>query len=336
MVAAVCFAAADVLSYQTVSLLLLFSVSILAMLFDIWPVVLASVLSAFIWNFFFIPPIFTFHIGTTTDWLMFLLYFLIALVNAVLSYKIRIEEAHSRAKEDKARQIMLYNTLLNSLSHELRTPLATLIGAIDTLKESQAKLSIEQQHALFEQIDIASLRLNRQVENLLNMSRFESGVIRLNPDWCDIHDLIHQVIAQQAPTDRARIECQADESLPLIRFDRGFIEQVLLNLIHNALQYTPANSPVYMEVKYDKGHCLFRVSDRGKGIPEAHRKLVFDKFYRLPNSPAGGSGLGLSIVKAYVEAHQGHIEIEDNSFGGATFLVKIPAESSFMNQIKHE
>lgn len=142
VVAAISFAFSDLLGYSVVALLLLMTVSIIAMLFEIAPVLVAALLSSLVWNFFFIPPIYTFHINSTEDGLLFLLYFLVALVNTVLSFKIRKEEKKAREKEQKLQQIEVYNTLLNSLSHELRTPISTIIGAVDTLQESQHKLNL--------------------------------------------------------------------------------------------------------------------------------------------------------------------------------------------------
>ena len=154
------------MSYKTVALVLLMTVSVIAILFEIFPVLLAAVLSAVIWNYFFIPPLFTFDIGNTEDLLMFLLYFVIALVNAVLTIKIREAEKKARDKEEKEKELKLYNTLLNSLSHELRTPIATILGSVDMLKESRDKLSVDNQNELLNEIGIAGNRLNRQVENI--------------------------------------------------------------------------------------------------------------------------------------------------------------------------
>ncbi len=119
----------------------------------------------------------------------FFMYFFIAVINAVLTFKIRKEESKSRDKEEKENTIRLYNTLLNSLSHELHTPIATIIGAVDTLKDNKDKISTSNQNELLNQIDMASMRLRRQVENLLNMSRLETGILKLNMDWCDTNEL---------------------------------------------------------------------------------------------------------------------------------------------------
>jgi two-component system sensor histidine kinase KdpD len=267
---------------------------------------------------------------------MFLLYFFIALVNAVLTFKIRKEETKARDKEEKENTIKLYNTLLNSLSHELRTPISTIIGAVDTLKENKEKISTSNQNELLNQIDIASIRLNRQVENLLNMSRLETGTLKLNLGWCDTNELINSVIQKLSLSYKQTIIFEPHENLPLFKFDRGLIEQVLQNLLHNAINYTPENTIIKIEASQLSGNCCISVSDNGNGIPETELKFLFDKFYRLPHTKAGGSGLGLSIVKGFIEAHNGSVKAENNISGGVTFVVEFPAEASYINNLKNE
>ncbi len=164
------------------------------MFFDILPVLLAAVLSALVWDFFFIPPRFAFSVGSTEDTIMLAMYFVIASVSAVLTYKIRTMEKEEYKKEEKENALKLYNILLNSLSHELRTPIATIIGASDNLQTDNNKLSKENKEELVSEISKACLRLNRQVENLLNMSRLESGFIKVKKDWCDINELIYSTV----------------------------------------------------------------------------------------------------------------------------------------------
>jgi two-component system, OmpR family, sensor histidine kinase KdpD len=337
LISIACFSATGIIGYKVVALLLLVAVSLLAMLFDILPVLFAALLSAFIWNFFFIPPIYTFHIADTEDALMFLMYFLIALVNIVLTSKIREAEKKARDKEEKEKTIKLYNTLLNSLSHELRTPIATIIGAVDTLKENRDKLSSSHQDELLSEIDIATIRLNRQVNNLLNMSRLETGSIKLNLDWCDINELIHSIVQKLTDAnDKHDIHYSADETLPLFKIDVGLTEQILHNILYNAIQYTPDDSTITIKAFYEHDHCIISVSDNGSGFPENEIKNVFDKFYRLPNTKTGGTGLGLSIAKGFTEAHGGKLSLENIESGGAKFTITIPAETSFINNLKNE
>lgn len=336
-VSIICFFSLKYIDYRITALILLMTVSIVAMIFEIIPVVVTAILSGLILNFFFIQPLYTFHITNTEDILLFLMYFIIALVNAVLTFKIREAENKARDKDEKEKTIKLYNTLLNSLSHELRTPIATIIGAIDILKENKNKLTETNQNALLDEIDTATIRLNRQVENLLNMSRLETGMLKLKLDWCDINELIYGVIQKIATLKKNHtITFISNENLPLFKLDVGLIEEIIQNLVTNALQYTPENSIIKIQASYQNDSCVFSVSDNGNGFPDSKIQFAFDKFYRLPNTKTGGSGLGLSIVKGFVEAHNGIIKLENNLISGANFTVIIPTETSYLNNLKNE
>lgn len=335
-VSMLCFIIKEDLNYRVVALILLLTVSVIAMLYDIFPVLISAILSAFIWNYCFIPPVFTLDISNAEDLLMFLSYFFVAMLNAVLTYKIKQAEKNVRDKEEKVKTIALYNTLLNSLSHELRTPIATILGTVDTLKENNDKLDKVQQFDLLNDIDIASIRLNRQVENILNMSRLESGTLKPKLDWCDMDELVNNIIRKVDIVQEQQIVFIPAKNLPLFKIDIGFTEQILLNLLHNAILYTPKHSKIEITVAHILDDCFITVTDDGNGFPESKLSLVFDKFYRLPNTKTGGSGLGLSIVKGFTEAQNGTIVLENIHTGGARFKVKIPAETSYLNNLKNE
>jgi two-component system sensor histidine kinase KdpD len=219
----------------------------------------------------------------------------------------------------------------------LRTPIATIIGAIDTLKENKNKLSENNQTQLLEEIDKASIRLNRQVENLLNMSRLETGMLKLKIDWCDINELIYTVIQKIAPIkNNHTISFIPNEKLPLFKLDAGLIEEVIQNLVTNAILYTPKNTIIKIDASHQSDNCVFSVSDNGDGFPENEIQFAFDKFYRLPNTKTGGSGLGLSIVKGFIEAHNGTIKLKNSNNSGANFTIIIPTETSYLNYLKNE
>lgn len=332
-VSVICFISASYIGYKVVALILLMTVSLLAMLFDIMPVLVSALLSALIWNFFFIPPIYTFHIDNAEDLLMFCLYFVIASVNAVLTFKIKQAEKKARDKEEKENTIKLYNTLLNSLSHELKTPIATIIGAVDTIKENE-KLSSTQQNELLSQIDIASIRLNKQVENLLNMSRLETGLLKLNLQWCDINELINLII-QKINTDK-QIIYTSNDALPICKIDSGLIEQVISNIVSNAILYTPNDASINIETTIYDNLLSIIITDNGNGIPEELLNEVFNKFYRLPNTKTGGTGLGLSIAKGFVEAHNGKIIAANNLPKGLKIIIELPVETTYINSLKNE
>jgi two-component system sensor histidine kinase KdpD len=359
LVSTACYGLHAVIGYRTVALILLVTVSLIAMVFEIYPVLLAAVLSALIWNFFFIEPKFTFHIHSTEDALMFSMYFIIALLNAVLTVNIRQQDKIEQRKEEKENTLKLYSTLLNSLSHELRTPIATIIGATDNLQNNSEKLSDQNKNELLTEISKASLRLNTQVENLLNMSRLESGMLQLKKDWCDVSELVYDVVNRlKDAAGQHHLQIDINESMPLFKIDLGLMEQVIYNLLSNAYFYTPAGSTIRIKVDFDHheaGHfenehsedvslvkdksidsLRITIEDNGPGFPPEEIYHIFDKFYRLKNSRTGGTGLGLSIVKGFVEVHDGLVIAENVPTGGARFTLIIPAETSYLNNLKNE
>jgi len=325
------------MGYRVVAFMLLVTVSILAMFLDIVPVLLAAVLSALIWDFFFIPPHFTFTVGTTDDTMLLLMYFVIALIHSVLTFKIREMQEVARAKEEKANSLKFYNTLFNSLSHELRTPITTIIGSTDNLLTNAEKLSEKSKTDLLSEISIASMRLNQQVENLLSMSRIESGIFKIKKDWCDIKELVYTTLQQFEPTlSRYRLSVFIPDHLPLFKLDFGLMEQVLRNLVSNAIQYTPEGTGIIIQADCIEDKLVVTVADNGKGFPGNEIDKVFDKFYRLEGSKAGGTGLGLSIAKGFVEAHQGTISLKNLPLSGAVFTIEIMTETTYINKLKNE
>ena len=325
-VSAICYLLSPYIGAEVVAFVLLLTLSLIAMFFDILPVLLTAFLSALIWDYFFLLPRFNLRVGNTEDEILLSMYFVIALVNAVLTFKIRQIEKIARQKAEKAKTLKLYNTLLNSLSHEFRTPIAAIIGATDNLLEQPSRLSVGDSRKLLTEISVASLRLNRQVENLLNMSRLESGFIQPKKDWHDIREMALSLLHQlEEPLAQKRAQVAIRDNFPLARLDYGLMEQVLYNLLYNAALYTPAGSWICISAEYFDQTLVIVVEDDGPGFPEKEIGKVFDKFYRLKDSPIGGSGLGLSIVKGFVEAHNGTIVLTNRSSGGARFVISLPA-----------
>ena len=326
--AILCFFSVDILGFRTVALILMLVVSLNAILFDIIPVMLSALLSALIWNFFFIPPVFTFRINTPEDALMFSMYFVIAFINAVLTFKIREYDKQQQEEKEKEKTIHLYNTLLNSLSHELKTPIATIIAAIDTINENDDKLSTKNKKVLYSEIETASFRLNRQVENLLSMSRLEAGFVQPKKDWTDINELIFSILkSNKEDAINHEIKFTPNENLPLYKLDRVLLEQVIHNIIHNALQHTPENSTIQIEVTPLNKTCKIIITDNGTGFPPEELNTVFNKFHRLSKN-IGGTGLGLSIAKGFSKAMNGNIVLENVKKGGAKFTINIPSETT--------
>ena len=172
---------------------------------------------------------------------------------------------------------------------------------------------------------------------MLSMSRMEAGAFPLIRDWCSVNELVHSCLNRnEQQFQNRRIVVEIAEGLPLFSLDSGLMELALFNLLQNADIYTPENTKITVSCWLDKDQFAMDVADEGPGFPEESKKEVFDKFFRLPNSKTGGTGLGLSIVKGVVEAHNGSIVLENRPEGGAKFSIRIPAEISYINTLKHE
>ena len=461
----------DAIGYQVVSFVLLFMVSTLSIFYGIGPILLSATLSALLWNYLFIPPAFTLQISKPEDGLMFAMFFFIALLNGILTTRVRKQEKLAREREERTSALYqltrelslatgmadvlhvsisriqryfqventillqggnnelsyefrhatpmsfsqadlsiaswafnhsgkagkfsdtlpstpftfypltvskmrlgvivvkherafspeeemfwdtfkaqvsnaiereflndlalrasilnesdkLYKTLFNSISHELRIPVATIMGVSDTLLSGEFDKPTSLK--LYWEILTASERLNRLIENLLNMSRLETGRLKLHTDWHDIHDLVNKVTESLKSDLRLfKLEVVIPENTPLVKIDFGLMEQVLQNLLFNATQYAPVHTTIRIKMYCDDQHFFIQVMDRGPGFPLQALPYVFDKFYRGEGTVPGGTGLGLSIVKGFVEAHNGTVKVENRENGGAMIIVKIPSE----------
>jgi two-component system sensor histidine kinase KdpD len=333
VVAAICYGLTGLMGYRVVALILLLAVSLLAISFNILPVLISAALSAFIWGFCFIPPRFTIHVAATEDRILLLMYFIIALINGVLTYKIKRAEKKARLKEERANSVKLYNTILNSLSHELRTPIAAIIGATDNL---QSNINLTEKHRiqLIAEISKASFRLNQQVENLLNISRLESGHIKPKNDWYDIVELVYEVVKQVEENNPGRrINISMNQDMPLCWIDRGMLEQVLYNLLNNAAVHTDRKSKIDIMTYCHTDLLEVIIEDDGQGFQETHRKNIFHKFSREKIPKTEGSGLGLSIVKGFTEALGGNVELNSRRTEGSSFVLSFPVRTSFIKMM---
>ena len=220
----------------------------------------------------------------------------------------------------------LERALLNSISHDLRTPLVSIIGALSSLRDPSMPLNDRRRQDLLNGAWDEAERLNRFVGNLLDMTRLEAGELRVQKEPCDVQDLIGCALAALDPKLVGRdVSVQLAEGLPLVSMDMVLMTQVLVNLLDNALKYSPIDSSLEIRAHTQAHHLRIVVLDRGPGIPEPDLHRIFDKFFRLP-VPEGvsGTGLGLSICKGIVEAHEGTIWAENRSSGGLRIILQLP------------
>jgi two-component system, OmpR family, sensor histidine kinase KdpD len=217
------------------------------------------------------------------------------------------------------------SSLLSSVSHDLRTPLAVMTGAASTLLEDTIDASTRRE--LTESILLEAQRLNRLVRNLLDMTRLEAGALRVKKEWQPLEEVVGSALnrMEDALSDRS-VTTELAQDLPQVPLDAVLVEQVLVNLLENALKYTPAASPIEIRARTRPGGVEVTVADRGPGVPPAEQQRIFDKFYRVGGAPVGGAGLGLAICRGIVMAHGGRLFVENRDGGGAEFKFQLPID----------
>jgi len=220
----------------------------------------------------------------------------------------------------------LRGALFDSLSHELRTPLASIIGAVTSLTGSKVVYTDEQTEELLHAIDKGAARMDRLVRNLLDMARLQSDSLKLKTEWSDVQDVIGVALATFGEELEGRpTVINVEEELPLLMIDFELIVQVLVNLVDNALKYSPPGSEISINARREAAEVSVSVEDQGPEIPNEDLDRVFDKFYRIEiPGTAGGSGLGLSICKSIIEVHGGSIWAENRPGGGNRFIFSLP------------
>src|ERR1051325_5255928 len=231
--------------------------------------------------------------------------------------------------EDRAREVEvlrkaeeLQRTLLNSVSHSLRAPLAAILSALNPIAEADAGPTI------LELARIAqgeAFRLDALIGNLLGMSRLEAGALKLKREPHDIQDLIGSALRELQNPQNRKIQVEVQPELPLVWIDFLLIVNVVVNLLDNAIKYSPADVPVNIDASLAGNEIELRVSDRGGGVSVEGREVIFGKFARASGrSHTPGIGLGLPISKGFVEAHEGRIWVEDRPGGGSIFCLTLP------------
>ncbi|RFC49486.1 MAG: two-component system, OmpR family, sensor histidine kinase KdpD [Verrucomicrobia bacterium] len=213
----------------------------------------------------------------------------------------------------------LHRTLLGSVSHELETPLTTIQTAVRGLAADGWK------NPLLTEIQDASQRLKRVVNGLLQMTRLESEVLRPRYEFCSLHNLIQ--IARDAAGEALvshPVEVILSETFPLLKLDRALLSQGLANILHNAAIYTPPLSPIEVRATLQNDQLRLSVRDHGPGLPKGEEEKIFGKFYRAAGAPPGGTGLGLTIARGFVQAQGGEITARTHPDGGAEFVIQIP------------
>ncbi len=329
----------------SLAILYLLAVLPVAIVWGIGPAVLVSVGSMLTFNFFFLPPVHTFTLADSQNWLALVVFAVTAVVVGELAARARrrareaallAERATTLADERERlaqealeaealrRADALKTALLRAVSHDLRTPLMAISTAAGALSRGDLAIDEADRDELLATILAASDRLDHLVVNLLDLSRLQAGAAPPELELVDEEGLVVRALDELG--GEARIEVSLPDDAPLVRVDGHQIQRVLVNLIENALKYSSAGEPVRVQVAATPVETLVRVIDHGPGVPFEEREAIFEPFHRGSRvGEARGAGLGLAIARGFAEANGGRISVESRAGQGATFVLSLPS-----------
>jgi K+-sensing histidine kinase KdpD len=349
----------DHVNPTTVALTFLLIVLFLATAWGSKPAVLASIVAASSFNYFFLPPVGTFAISDPHNWVAIIAFLLTAVTVGQLSARAKqrteeaevgkreierlyeeLRDAFERASHAEAlrQSEKLKSALLDAVTHDLRTPLTSIKASITTLLDEVrgrtngnqlVALDYESKIEMMEVIDEESDRLNRFISGLIELARIEAGEMHLRRRWGAVDEITSAALHRAESITRGHdVEVSIETDLPVVRVDERAVSEVVYTLVDNAAKYSPKGTSIRITAqRYDDGMIKMAVEDSGEGIAVDLRERVFDKFFRATrdgdirtNRPSG-TGMGLAIAKGIVEAHQGKIWIESGSGGKGTRVV---------------
>ncbi len=299
---------------------------LIAVRFGQGPSMVSAILSVALFDFFFVPPYLTFAVADAKYLFTFLIMLIVILLTGRLTLQLKRSAEKANRAQIQAEKEGIISSLLSSVSHDLRTPLTSISGAASTLLVQASHLSPGDHRRLLETIVDEADHLNRLVEKILQITRIESGQILVRKERHSLEEIVGSALDRLEPflQDRSLIT-EIPGNLSLVPLDDLLIEQVLMNLLENALRYTPAASPITIRAFQDTKQVRVEILDRGPGIPPQDQGRIFEKFFRSgPKKDTWGSGLGLAICQGILKAHQGEIGVQDREGGGSLFYFCLP------------
>lgn len=320
-------------------------VLLIATVWGLWLGIGTAVVSALVFNFFFLPPLRTLTINAQHDIVALVVFIIVAIAGGTLAELARARAAEAeRGREDADRALReaaalaaerdrmreeaieadavrrsdeLKTSLLRSVSHDLRTPLTAIIAAGAAL--DSPSVTAEERHELSEAVVDEGQRLSRLVENLLDVSRLESGKAEPHREPVEVGDVLAAARESIGPYGE-HVRLSLDDDLPPLRADPTQLERAFANLLENAVVHGEGH-PVLVRSRLVGPRLVIRVVDQGPGVPENLRERIFEPFYRAPGAGSGGSGLGLAIARGFIEANGGEVEVESLPGQGSSFVV---------------
>lgn len=348
----------------TVALTLLLIVLTIATVFGSRPALLAALLGVLSLNFFFLPPLYTFTISDSQNWVAFAAFLLTAIIAGQLSSYARrraieseigrreigrlyseLQNAFTQASQAEAlrQSEKLKSALLDAVTHDIRTPLTSIKASVTILLdeaeekyfegETPVRLNAEMRGEMLKVINEETDRLNHFVEGMVELAQIEAGKTDYRRKWDAIEDIVEAALLRAEPRVRGRkINVEFERNLPTLRVDSRAVAEVIYTLVDNAAKYSPPDTAIYISARRSgESDVILSVADEGEGIPPEMRERVFDKFFRAARdgdtgiSPSG-NGLGLAIAKGIVEAHNGKIRVGEAANGGAVFEFTLPID----------
>ncbi|HVX33799.1 MAG TPA: ATP-binding protein [Solirubrobacterales bacterium] len=325
-------------------------VLLIATLWGLWMGVGTAVLSALVFNFFFLPPLRTLTINARHDIVALVVFLIVAIAGGTLAELARARAAEAERRREEADRALaeaaalaaerdrmreeaieaealrrsdeLKTSLLRAVSHDLRTPLTAIIAAGAAL--DSPSITAGERHELSDAVVDEGRRLSRLVENLLDVSRLESGKAEPRREPVELGDLLAAARESLGPEGEG-VRLALDDGLPPLRADPTQLERAFANLLENAVVHGEGH-PVLVRSRLVGPRLVVRVVDQGPGIPENLRERIFEPFYRAPDAASGGgSGLGLAIARGFIEANGGEVEVESLPGQGSSFVVTFAA-----------
>jgi two-component system sensor histidine kinase KdpD len=295
-----------------------------AVLYGLGPALFGSVISLLVYNYFFLPPLFTFTIADASNIVTLFFFGVVAVVASDLAARMR---RHALVAETER----LRSAMLTSLSHDLRTPLASIVGAASSLITSRQSLTEAARDDLIATIHQEAGRLHRFISNLLDMTRLESGAIAPNLELVDLSDVTGTALRRAEEILALHcVKADIPADLPLVRLDPVLFEQVIFNLLDNAAKYSPPHSCILLRAREDDGLVRMEIADEGHGIPPGESERIFEKFHRAAagDRQRAGTGLGLAICRGFLQAMRSNIAAANRTDRpGAIFTLTLPASA---------
>lgn len=355
---------ASVIGATTVALSLLLLVLLIATIFGSRQALAVSIFAVLCFNFFFLPPLYTFTIQAKENWVAFAAFIVTSLVAGQLSEyarrraqesehrKIEIErlytklqDAFEEASEAKAvkRSEKLKSALLDAVTHDLRTPLTSIKASATALMEDSVIADKESRNELLEIINEEAERLNRFVGGMVDLAKIEAGKLNLRQSWISVREVIDKAIdrAQFRLADH-RLKVELERELPSVRVDADSVEEVIYTLLDNAAKYSYGGTDIrVMAWSAEDETVKIVVEDQGRGVDPEDRERIFDRFYRAVDddihSTGGGLGLGLAIARGIAESQGGHIWVEGGCDGFVTrFVFQIPIGDNETDELRQD